>query len=131
MDFLPAPDVVRCFFAKQFQPHLPAMELEWNADAPGVADRTWYFPNDIAIRGGAPRRFGVVIQRSAQDQYNVRLLWNDVCMVWANLRRTQIMTSGLSPVLQALGTDVWHVLEQPVDPEGHAAWRVADLKMTG
>ena len=69
---LPSPKVVRCFFAKQFQPHLPAMELAWDEDAPGLAGGTWHFPGQVSIQGPAPRTFGVVIQRKGPDDYAVR-----------------------------------------------------------
>lgn len=118
MNLLHPPKVVRCFFSQQFQPHLPAMELEWDLNTPGVAESTWFFPEHVAIKGPAPVRFGVIVQRLGQDQYSVRLLWNDVCMTWGNLRRVQIMTSSLALVLQALGTDLWHLLDQPIDSEG-------------
>jgi hypothetical protein len=125
MEFLPAPRVVRCFFEKQFQPHLPAMELAWNPDAPGVAERTWYFPDNVFIKGPAPEKFGVVLKRLDHDRFHVRLLWNDVCMTWNNLRKVQIMTSGLALVLRALGTDLWYLLEQPMEGEERSAAKVA------
>ena len=74
---LPAPLVTRCFFAKQFQPQLPAMELEWDLDAPGVAERTWHFPCHIVIKGPAPTTFGVIVQRLEHDRYEVRFRRED------------------------------------------------------
>jgi hypothetical protein len=128
MNVLPAPKVVRCYFANQFQPHLPAMELAWDLDTPGVAERNWFFPEHLSIRGPAPERFGTVIQRMGPDQYSVRTCWNDVCLTWRNLRRVDIMTSALALVLQALGTDLWQVLEQPIDSDGRATWHAAIRK---
>lgn len=128
MNFLPAPRLVRCFFATQFQPHLPAMELAWDLDAPGVAERTWSFPEQLLIRGPAPERFGVVIQRVGNDQYHVRTIWNDVFMSWSSLRRVQIMASALALVLQALGTDLGHVFDQPITREANGGWNAADIR---
>lgn len=121
-ELLPPPRVARCVFARQFQPHLPAMELEWDFDAPGLAEATWEFPGRVTIQGPPPQTFGVVIQRLGLDSYGVRLVWNDMGMTWANLRRKQILTSALAPILQSLGTDLWMVLEQPIDGAGHTVW---------
>lgn len=115
MQFLPSPRVVRCFFDNRFQPPVPAMELEWDPDAPGAAERTWYFPDNVFMTGPAPTQFGVVLHRTSKDRYSIRLVWNDLCMSWNNLRKIQILTSGLSLVLRALGTDPWYMLEQPIE----------------
>jgi hypothetical protein len=130
-ELLPPPRVVRCFFARQVQPHLPVMELEWDPDSPGIAEETWLFPGRLTIQGPAPRTFGVVIQRHGPDSYSVRLVWNDLGMTWGHLRRVQILTSALAPVLQSLGTDLWTVLEQPIDGAGHTVWPVTGERMTG
>jgi hypothetical protein len=130
-DLLPSPKVVRCFFSRQFQPHMPAMELAWDEDAPGLAEETWHLPGQVAIHGPAPKAFGVVIQRNGADEYGVRLVWNELGMTWNNLPRVQILTSALAPLLQSLGTDLWTVLEQPINGEGRSVWPVAGEKMTG
>lgn len=125
MNSLPLPKVVRCFFDKRFQPHLPAMELEWDPEAHAVADRTWYLPSGVLIHGPAPTRFGVVLERTDKDGYSVRLLWNDVCMTWSNLRKVHILTSGVSLILRALDTDLWYILDQPIDHQEKSVARVA------
>lgn len=130
-ELLPPPRVVRCFFSRQFQPHMPVMELEWDDDAPGIADETWYFPGQVTIQGPAPQSFGVVIERHGADDYGMRVVWNDLGMTWSDLRRVQILTSAVAPVLQSLGTDLWTVLEQPISGERHAVWPMAGDKKTG
>jgi hypothetical protein len=122
MHELPRPEVRRCFFEHLFQPPLPAMELEWDPNAPGVADQVWHFPDGLSIRGPAPNRLGVTIYRLGDDAYQVRLLWNGLCLSWEHVNRVSIMASSLTPVLAALGTDLWYILSQPIaDPaHGHA-----------
>jgi hypothetical protein len=118
---LPKPDIVRCFFERSFEPPLSAMELRWDADAPGVAEHTWYLPDGVVLKGPAPRRFGVTIHRQSKNSYHVRVLWNRLSLSWDDLTRLQIMTSSLAVVLSALGTDLWYLLEQPVDEQSLAA----------
>ena len=122
---LPKPDVIRCFFEKSFEPHLPAMYLRWNPDAPGVAERTWYLPDSVSLKGPAPERFGIMINRHGSDAYQVRVLWNRLCLSWGDLTRVQIMASSLALILNALGTDLWYLLNQPIAAENatglHAA----------
>jgi hypothetical protein len=112
---LSRPEVLRCFFDDTFQPPLPAMELRWDPAAPGVADRMWHLPEGVGLRGPAPSRFGITIQRDGDDAYHVRLLWNDLCLSWRHLRRVQIVASSLTSVLGCLGTDLWHLLHQPIN----------------
>src|SRR3954462_11295377 len=104
---LPKPEVVRCFFDKSFDAHLPAMELRWNPNAPGVAERIWYLPDSVSLTGPAPIQFGITISRHGHDGSRVRVLWNGLCLSWAELTRAQIMSSSLALVLNALGTDLW------------------------
>jgi hypothetical protein len=130
VDLLPAPKVVRCFFAKQFEPHLPAMELQWDEQAPQLADDSWFFPGQLAIQGPAPTTFGVIIQRCGPDEYRVRLVWNDLGLSWNRLSRRQILTSAMARVLTAIGTDLWQVFEQPIDGAGRSAWAIAGERMT-
>ena|ERR1700722_3871455 len=114
---LPKPDVARCFFERSFEPPLPAMQLHWHPDGPGVAERTWYLPDSVLLKGPAPQRFGITIHRQGRDSYQVRVLWNRLCLSWEELTRVQIMSSSLAIVLNALGTDLWYLLSQPVDEE--------------
>lgn len=111
---LPKPTVDRCFFEHSFEPPLSAMELCWDPDAPGVMERAWHLPEGVVIKGAAPGRFGVTIHRLGKDSYQVRVLWNRLCLSWEGLTRVQIMTSSLAIILSALGTDLWYLLNQPV-----------------
>jgi hypothetical protein len=117
MDFLAKPEVLRYYFENTVQPHIPAMHLRWDPDAPGVADRSWHLPDGVSIKGPAPEHFGVTIRRRGPNAYQVRVLWNQLSLGWISLTRVQIMTSALAPLLRSLGTDLWHLLEQPVDDE--------------
>lgn len=122
---LPKPEVERCFFEQSFEPPLPAMELRWDPNGPGVAERTWYLPDSVLLKGPAPERFGIMIQRQGQNSYRVRVLWNRLCLIWDDLTRVQIMSSSLAIVLSALGTDLWYLLNQPIEEEETALVQVA------
>ena len=92
---------------------------------PGVAERTWYLPDSVNLKGPAPNRFGITINRYARDTYRVRVLWNRLCLTWDELSRVQIMTSLLAPILNALGTDLWYLLNQPVEESTTAVLQYA------
>ncbi|MFL5245143.1 MAG: hypothetical protein ACJ8FY_23825 [Gemmataceae bacterium] len=111
---LPQPEVVRCYFDNGFTPRLPAMCLRWDLEANIEWEGVWDFPQDVQIAGPAPERFGISIQRWAEDSYAVRLLWNFTCLSWACLTRSELLESALSPLLEAMGTDLWYLLDQPV-----------------
>ena len=113
MHDLSKPEVVRCFFQDSFQPPLPAMILRWDAVTPVVLEHTWHLPAGLRIHGPAPERFGVTVYRQGADAYQLRVLWNGLCLSWEGLTRVQIMASSLAPVLRALGTDLWYLLAQP------------------
>jgi hypothetical protein len=117
MDSLPAPTVVRCYIDTQFQPPLPAMRLRWDPNVPGSAERLWYLPEDVSVTGAAPENFGFTIHRRGEDSYAVRVLWNRTSFSWAALTRVQLLTSALTPLLRAMGTDLWYLLDQPVSAE--------------
>jgi hypothetical protein len=112
---LPKPEIDRCFFERSLEQPLPAMNLSWDPDAPGVAERFWYMPGGMLLKGPAPRRFGITIHRQGKDSYRVRVLWNGLCLCWDELTRLQIMASSLAIVLDALGTDLWYLLNQPIE----------------
>ena len=107
---LPAPKVVRCYFDTTFEPHLPAMSLRWDEEA----ECLWELPEGVRFNGPPPRQFGVRIQRRAEDAYSVRLLWDRTCLTWLDLTRSQLLASDLEPLLAALGTDLWYLLDQPL-----------------
>jgi hypothetical protein len=120
---LPRAEVVRCYFDDAFEPHLAALTLRW----PGAEDceRLWELPENLCVAGPPPRQFGCQVHRTGPDAYTVRLLWDRSCIVWPSLRRVQLLASALAPVLAALGTDLWYLLDQPVDPAGAAPLRAA------
>ena len=118
---LPKPIVARCFFEHSFEPPLPAMELRWDPNPTGVVEHVWHLPDGVQLEGPAPEQFGVTIRRFDNDAYQVRVLWNGLCLSWARLTRLQIMTSSLVVILGALGTDLRYLLSQPVESELLAA----------
>ncbi|HEY7152336.1 MAG TPA: hypothetical protein VH575_00110 [Gemmataceae bacterium] len=113
---LPAPEVVRCYFDATFEPHLPAMCLRWEADDEAW-ECLWELPEGVRFSGPPPRKFGIRIQRQGDDAYAVRLLWDRTCLTWLDLTRGQLLASDLDPLLAALGTDLWYLLDQPL-PRG-------------
>src|SRR6266404_6334165 len=80
MDFITKPEVVRSYFDTTVQPQIAAMDLRWDPDAPGVADRTWHLPDGVSVKGPAPEQFGVTIQRRGPNAYQVRVLWNQLSL---------------------------------------------------
>jgi hypothetical protein len=109
---LPPPQVLRCYFDDSFVPRLPAMSLRWDSAALG-GERLWELPEGVTLLGPPPERFGVSIRRRGEDSYSVRLLWDRTCLTWGDLPRVQLLTSALAPLLGAMGTDLWYLLDQP------------------
>jgi hypothetical protein len=114
---LAKPEVERCFFESSAQPPLPAMDLRWDPDGPGVAERVWHLPDNVLLKCPAPQCFGITIHRHGSNSYQVRVLWNHLSLRWNNLTRVQIMASSLAIILSALGTDLWHLLNQPIEED--------------
>jgi hypothetical protein len=114
MELLSQPKVVESYLDNTFQPPVPALRLRWDVDSAAMAERSWYLPQHLTLKGPAPVRFGLSLVRVASDAYDVRLLWNEMCLSWAGLTRVQLLTSALSPVLRVLGQDLWHLLNQPI-----------------
>jgi hypothetical protein len=109
---LPKPKVERCFFAPGFEPPLQAMELCWEPDDSCVAEHAWHLPVGVLLKSAAPQRFGISIHRFGKDSYKVRVLWNRLCLCWDELTRAQIMSSSLTILMNALGSDLWRLLNQ-------------------
>jgi hypothetical protein len=122
---LPAPEVVRYYFDDAFEPRLPAMCLRWDAASPRAAEHSWKLPEGVRLASPAPRRFGIHVQRLAADAYSVRLLWDRTCLTWRSLTRAQLLTCDLAPLMAAMGTDLWHLLDQPVRPTPREPYRAA------
>jgi hypothetical protein len=112
---LAAPEVVRCYFDDCFEPHLPAMCLRWPAEGRTPKEREWTLPEGVRLVGPAPQHFGVSIQRRAADTYSVRLLWERTVFNWPAVSRAQLLNTSLEPLLGALGTDLWYLLDQPLE----------------
>ncbi len=110
---LPPPEVVRCYFDDDFAPRLPAMCLRWDTAALD-SEHFWELPEGVKMVGPPPERFGVSIRRRGDDSYSVRLLWDRTGLTWGDLPRADILTSALAPLLGAMGTDLWYLLDQPV-----------------
>ena len=115
-EILPAPEVLECYFDHAFDPHLPAMSLRWGRGL-ATRERLWHLPEGVCLAGPAPERFGLHVQRLAADSYSVRVLWNQTRLSWSSLSRAHLMTSALAPLLGAMGTDLWHLLDQSVQSE--------------
>jgi hypothetical protein len=122
---LPEPEVVRCYFDDGFDPRVPAMCLRWRPESFGQTDRLWELPEGLCLAGPAPERFGVNIQRQSADSYAVQLLWDRTRLIWPDLNRAQLLTSCLAPLLGALGTDLWYLLDQPIEAERGSTCRAA------
>jgi hypothetical protein len=112
---LSKPEVVRCFFEAGSDAPLPAMELCWDSEEIGISECVWQLPNSIVLKGPAPQRFGIAIHRHDDNAYRVRIVWDEMTFTWDDLTRVQVMTSSLTQILHALGTDLWYLLNQPIE----------------
>jgi hypothetical protein len=108
---LPHAEVLRTYVDEK--DHLPVLCLRWPGQADG-ADRLWELPEGVSVVGPPPQRFGFSAQRLGESSYAVRVLWDRTCLSWASLSRMQLLTSCLAPLLGALGSDLWCLLDQPV-----------------
>jgi hypothetical protein len=121
---LPPPQVLHHYFADGFTPRLPAVRLRWDAGSLG-GERLWDLPEGVTLVGPPPERFGVSIRRRGDDSYSVRLLWDRTGLTWDDLPRVQLLTSALAPLLAAMGTDLWCLLDQPVEARPRPSDRAA------
>ena len=119
------PRIVRCLFDHSLEPHLVALELDWQGTPWAAGQRTWTLPGGWQYVGGPPRRFAIDVVRLAANSYRVRLVWNQVQVQWSQLERHQILHTSLSEVLAALGTDLAYLLDQPIPEQVPAALRAA------
>ncbi len=108
-----APEIVGCYFEDRFEPRLPAMRLRW-ADEEWDAETCWELPEGVHMTGAPPHRFGIQLQRTGADAYSIRLLWSHTYLCWSDLSRVQLLTSDLPSLLEALGSDLYALLDQPV-----------------
>ena len=110
---LPQPEVLHCYFTEGFSPPLGAMALRWPDEVFGQTSH-WLLPAGTQLIGPAPERFGISIQRWADDAFTVCLLWDSTCFRWPDLTQLQLLTSDLAAILRAMGTDLQYLLRQPV-----------------
>jgi hypothetical protein len=110
---LPAAEVVREYIDDSFDAHAPVRVLRWE-DKSGRGEHLWELPEGLCVVGAAPRKLGLRIRRQGEDDYAVRLLWENTHLTWPALSRMELLASCLSPVLGALGVDLWSLLEQPL-----------------
>jgi hypothetical protein len=113
---LPEPEVVDCGFDDTFVPRLAVMRLRW----PGASlahETVWRLPGRVRLVGGPPEQFGIRIRRTETDRYYAYLLWNGLFIRWADLRSQQLLSSSLRSLLAAMGTDLRHLLSQPIVAE--------------
>jgi hypothetical protein len=122
---LPAPEILRSEFEEAFTYNLQALRLRWNTAGLGDRERLWELPEGVMLCGPAPQRFGVHVQRLAADGYAVRLLWDRSCFYWPSLRRVQLLSSAIGPLLAAVGKDLRALLDQPIQSPSAASRRLA------
>jgi len=111
---LPEPRILSCYHDEVFQPRLSAMCLDWNETLADTQRLVWELPEGVAVHGPAPERFGILVQRYDTDRYAVRVTWNQTHFAWRALTRRQLLDCCLGSLLSALGTDLHHLLDQPV-----------------
>src|SRR5262245_9342963 len=110
---LPAAEVLRWYQHDGFESPLPVMCLRWHPDDLAASDRLWDLHEGVSIQGPPPRKFGLRILRQPGDGYSVRLVWDGTALAWEALGRGPILDSCLKPLLAALGSDLWHLLDRP------------------
>ena len=109
---LPSAQVVRKTIDEAFDVRSPVFVLEWSEGA--NSERLWELPDGFSIMGLAPKRFGLLIRRNSSDAYNVQILWDRTQLTWRAVSRLDLLASCLSPLLAAVGLDLWSLLEQPI-----------------
>ncbi len=109
---LPAPAVMSRYLDDGATPALPANALDWGSA--GRQERLWELPEGVNLVGPPPSRFACKVERVADDLFSVHLMWDRTRMTWPGLRRVQVLTSALVPLLKAIGVDPATLLDQPV-----------------
>ena len=111
------PEVLGCYFDRGFSPPLPAMRLRWLSDG-FVRPRIWWLPAGLRTVGPAPQCFGIAIHRVSADAYDVCLLWDMTRLFWPALSRELLTNSSLATLLDAMGTNLDYLLDQPIASNG-------------
>ena len=118
------PEVLGCFCDEGFSPPLPAMVLRW-LSAEFLQPRIWRFPTGLQTVGPAPERFGITILRMAANEYDVYLLWDTARFFWPALAREALANCSLVTFLNAIGTDLNYLLDQPMAANRQAMVKLA------
>ncbi len=115
---LPEPKIVECHIeGLHIHPRVPAMGLTWQGSGFDDERRDWSLPTGVTFQGPLPVNFGIYIQRQDEDCYAVHLVWDQMHLSWKALRRWQLVQSCLPALLEAIGTDLRYLLDQPVQLE--------------
>ena len=109
MKQLPSPELVSSYIHDGFTPLLGAMCLRWPEEVDATRTVPWHLPENVRLIDTLPERFGVRILRTAEDGYDVCLLWNRVSLRWPEARREDLLHSS-QPVLPH-----WHRSGPPAD----------------
>lgn len=109
------PEVCKFYFRPAADDSLVSMHLRWSARAGNV--HPWRLPGGITIDGPAPERFGFLLRRHAEDAYLLSVVWDQASLHWLDLTRRQILDTSFPFVLNAIGTDLNYLLDQPVQPQ--------------
>jgi len=120
---LSVPTILRSEIDEAFDLRVPTFRLRW--DATDIRERLWDLPEGVCLVGPPPEKFALKVQRRGRDSFAVKLLWNRTLMSWHNLTRVQLLTTGLAPLLEALGNDLRDLLEQPIRGEHLRLFRAA------
>jgi hypothetical protein len=112
VEHLPAPLIIGCCFRDEVRPAVPVLELAW----PNVPTPTdgWRWPDGTQCPGPLPKHFSVRILRTSVQHYAVGWLWDKTYAQWNEMPRRALLGSCLSGLLRALGTDLAHLLDQPL-----------------
>jgi hypothetical protein len=102
------------------------MTLSWPGDTSSGPDTPWLLPNGLVVVSPPPERFAIDVARVGKDLYAVSLVWNRTCLHWSALTRTALLPTALPLILDALGTDLRYLLEQPFTLPSHICTHRAD-----
>jgi hypothetical protein len=114
MPILPAPQIADCYYEDVFQPRVSAMHLRWEGLPEAEQSHFWKFPEGITLQGPVARGFGIHILRHHLDSYAVHIVWNQTHLAWNSLTRRHLLESCIGPLLEAMGTDLQYLLDQPI-----------------
>jgi hypothetical protein len=120
---LSRPQVIRSYLDESYAPSVPVLCLRWEAD--GQEERLWELPEGMSVLGPAPRLLGFTVHRTKAGHHAARLIWDRTCLSWDALSSADLLTSCLSPLLAAVGIDLWYLLEDARAGNGKGPFRAA------